>query len=225
MALQIQGNGGIVAEVDGTSYRAMRVANRPLDVGSLGHYRLSMATGTIGAALAANAELFQFRWTDATRLAVVHKVLISGGANAAATAAGLVTLDLAIARSWSAAGTGGTAATITGNNQKTRTSMGTTLLGEARCATTAALGAGTKTLDSHGIGNLVLGIGTGAITVAADLSLFPKTDLLEMDANEPHPLVLAQNEGFVIKNGATAWPASMTWALGVTVVWAEIAAY
>lgn len=225
MALQIQGNGGTVAEVDGTSYRALRVANRPLDAGSLGHYRVSMATGTIAAALAANAELFQFRWTDATRLCVVHKILISAGANVAATAAGLVTLEAAIARSWSAAGTGGTAATLTGNNQKTRTSMGTTLLGEARCATTAALGAGTKTLDTQGIGNLTFGIGTGAITVAADLSLFPKTDLLEMDANEPHPVVLAQNEGFVIRNGATAWPAAMTWGLGVSIVWAEVAAY
>jgi hypothetical protein len=225
MAIQIQGNGGIVTEVDGTSYRALRVTNRPLDVASLGHYRLSMASGTIAAALAANAELFQFRWTDATRLAVIHKILISGGANVAATAAGLVTLEATIARSWSAAGTGGTAATITGNNQKTRTSMGTTLLGEARVASTAALGAGTKTLDSQGIGNLTLGIGTGAITVSVDLNLFPKTDLLEADTNEAHPVVLAQNEGFVVKNGATAWPAAMTWALGVTVVWAEIAAY
>lgn len=225
MALQIQGNTGTIIEADGSLFRAMRVANRPLDVGSLGHFRLSMATGTIAAALAANAELFQFRWTDATRLAVIHKVLISAGANVAATAAGLVTLEMALARSWSAAGTGGAAATITGNNQKVRTSMGSTLLGEARCATTAALGAGTKTLDTQGVGNLTMGIGTGAITVAADLSLFPKTDLLEMDANEPHPVVLAQNEGFVIRNGATAWPASMTWALGVTVVWAEIAAY
>lgn len=225
MAIQLQGNGGTVTEVDGTSYRALRVTNRPLDVGALGHYRISTATGTIAAALAASAELFQFRWTDATRLAVIHKILISAGANVAATAAGLVTLEAVVARGWTAAGTGGAAGAMGGNNQKTRTSMGTSLIGEIRTATTAALGAGTKTLDSQGVGNVVIGIGTGAITVAADLTLIPKTDLLEMDANEPHPLVLAQNEGFVIRNGATAWPASMTWALGVTVIWAEIAAY
>lgn len=224
MAIQLQGNGGTVAEVDGASYRALRVANRPLDVGALGHYRISMASGTIAAALAANGELFQFRWTHASNLCVVHKILISAGANVAATAAALVALEATIARSWSADGTGGTAATLTGNNQKTRTSMGTTL-GAARMATTAALGAGTKTLDAHGIGNVVLGIGTGAITTAADLNILPKTDLLEMDGNEPHPIVLATNEGFVIKNGATAWPAGMTWSLGVTVVWAEVAAY
>lgn len=225
MGIQIQGNGGTIAEVDGTSYRSMRVTSRPIDAGSLGHYRIAMSTGTI-AALAANGELFQFRWTDATRLCVVQKVLISAGANVAATAAGLVTLELTVARNWSAAGTGGTAATITGNNQKTRTSQGTTLLGEARCATTAALGAGTKTLDSQGIGNVMRGIGTGAITTSATLNICDKIDLLEIDAPDAiHPLVLAQNEGFVVKNGATAWPLTMTWGLAVTVVWCEVAAF
>lgn len=226
MGIQIQGNGGTIAEVDGTSYRSMRVTSRPIDAGSLGHYRIAMSTGTIAAALAANAELFQFRWTDATRLCVVQKVLISAGANVAATAAGLVNLDLTVARSFTAAGTGGTAATITGNNQKTRTSQGTTLLAEARCATTAALGAGTKTLDSQGIGNVMIGIGTGAITTSHRLNLLDKIDLLEIDAPDAiHPLVLAQNEGFVIKNGATAWPLSMTWGLSVTVVWCEVSAF
>lgn len=225
MAVQVQGNGGTIAEVDGSSYRALRVRNAPLDVGALGHYRMSTATGTIAAALAANGELFQFRWTDATRLCAVQKIMISAGANVAATAAALVTLEATVARGWSAAGTGGTAATITGNNQKTRTSMGTTLLGEARTATTAALGAGTKTLDTQGIGNITIGIGTGAITVSPTLILTERMDLLEQDGIEQHPLILAQNEGFVVKNGATAWPATMTWGLGVSVVWAEVAAY
>ena len=225
MAIQQQGFSGVISEVE-SSFRALRATGRPLDHGSLGHYRLGMTSGTIAAALAANGELFQFRWTDATRLCVVQKVLISAGANVAATAAGLVNLDLVIARSWSAAGTGGTAATITGNNAKTRTSMGTTLLGEARCATTAALGAGTKTLDAQSIGNVFIGIGTGAITASHRLQLVDKIDLMEIDADMSiHPVVLAQNEGLVIKNGATVWPASMTWGLSVTVVWAEVTAY
>jgi hypothetical protein len=226
MAVQFQGNGGVIAEVDGTSYRALRVQGRPLDVGSLGHYRLSMASGTIGAALAANGELFQFRWSDATRLAVIQKILVSAGAIAAATAAGAVTIEATIARAFTASGSGGATATITGNNQKNRTSFGTTLLGEARMATTVALGAGTKTLDSQGIGNVTIGIGTAAITSAIAMPLISKIDLLEVDADlTQHPIVLAQNEGIIVKNGATAWPATMTWALGVTIVWAEVAAY
>jgi hypothetical protein len=188
-----------------------------------------MATGTIGAALAANAELFQFRFTDATRLAVIQKILISAGNNVAGSAAALVTLEAVIARAWTADGTGGATAVLTGNNQKVRTNMGTTLITSAagiRIATTAALGAGTKVLDSQGVGNYTLGTGTGAITTASKLSLIDKIDLLEVDADgSQHPVILAQNEGFVVKNGAVAWPAAMTWALGVTIVWAEVDAY
>lgn len=225
MAIQVQGNGGTIAEVDGTSYRALRVRNAPLDVGALGHYRLAMASGTIAAALVASGQLFHFRWTDATRLAVIHKIIISAGAIAAATATAAVTIEAIVARAWTASGSGGTAATLTGNNMKTRTSMGTTLVGDARIASTGALTAGTNTLDTQGIGNVTLGIGTGAITTTPNLTLIERTDLLEQDGIEQHPLVLAANEGFVIRNGATAWPLSMTWALGVTVVWAEVAAY
>jgi hypothetical protein len=201
------------------------VTVRPIDYGSLGIYGLAMATGTIGAALAANGELAQFRWTDATRLAAVMGVSVSGGANVAATAAGLVTLDLTVARSFTVAGTGGATATLTGNNQKLRTNMGTTLLGEFRIATTAALGAGTKTLDAQAIGNFTIGIGTGAITTSHRLQLFDREDLLDAAEKTLHPIILAQNEGWVVKNGATAWPAAMTWALGVTTRWAELTAY
>jgi len=225
MAIQIQGNEGNIAQVRGTNYRGIAVERVPIDHGSLGQYRLAMATGIIGAALAANGELFQFRWTDATRLAAVYKVSVSGGANVAATAAGLVTLDLTIARSFTGVGSGGATATLTGNNQKVRTSHGTTLLGEARIATTAALGAGTKTLDSHAIGNYSIGIGTGAITTANRLTLFDRVGLLDADGEGQHPIILAQNEGLVVKNGATVWPATMTWNLGITVIWAELTAY
>jgi hypothetical protein len=226
MPIQLQGLSGLVPEVDAT-FDALRVSHRPLEFNGLGHYRLCMATGTIGAALAANSELVQFRWTHATNLAVVMKILISAGANVAASAAALVTLEAMIARAWTVAGTGGATATLTGNNQKVRTSgMGTVSLGEFRIATTAALTAGTKTLDSQGIGNVTIGIGTGAITTSHRLQLIDKIDLLEVDADGSlHPPVFAQNEGFVIKNGATAWPAAMTWALGVTVIWAEVTAY
>lgn len=227
MGIQIIGNTGVVQEVDGTTFRAARTTGRPIDHGAFGHYRLAMTSGTMAAAAVAGSELFQFRWTDATRLCMVQKVLISAGANAAATAAGLVNFDLFIARSWSAAGTGGTAATLTGNNQKVRSTMGTTLLGEARCATTAALGAGTKTLDAQPIGNVFAGIGTGAITTALNLNFIDKIDLLEIDADMSiHPIVLTQNEGLVIRtSAAAAMPAGMTWGFSVTVVWCEASNY
>jgi hypothetical protein len=224
MAVQIQGNGGTLAEVDGTTFRALRVCIRPADYGSLGSYAISAVTGTLAAAIAANSELAQFRWTDATRLAAVRRVRVSAGMNVAATAAALLSLEAVIARAFTAAGSGGTALTITGNAGKLRTSMGTTLLGELRVATTAALGAGTKTLDANGIGILAYGILTGAITVTPQGTIVPLSDLYDCDNADGHPVVLAQNEGVVVKTGIIN-PAAMTWNLGVTFRWSELAAY
>lgn len=215
MAIQIQGNGGTVAEVDGTGYRAQRVTVRPLDPGSLGSYGLALNSGIMAAGLAANAEIFQFRWTHATNLCVVHKVTFGAIIGGTAFTAGAADFRLSIARSWSADGSGGTAATLTGNNGKKRASYGTTLLNAARIASTGALTAGTKTLDAQGIANLGAGVGaTAGLTIVEPGSYF-------VDPNEP-PVILAQNEGLVIL--ATV-PATGTWSFGVGVQWTESASY
>lgn len=218
MAIQFQGSSGTVAEVSGTTHRAMRTEARPLDYGALGQYRLSMLSGTMAAGLAANSEIFQFRWTDATRLGAVHLVTLDGlSGSATAFTAGFGKVDLLAARSFTAAGTGGTAATITTNNGKLRTSMGTTLLGEIRCASTAALTAGTKTLDAQAMGQLSLTFGT-----ATSVQYASQVVLLGGDDSPPHPLILTQNEGFAVR--ATV-PATGTWQFGITVHWTELTAY
>jgi hypothetical protein len=227
MALQIQGNNGVVAEVDGSTFRALRITPRPIDYGALGFYRLGMLSGTMAAALAANSEIFQWRWTDGTRFGVTYRIAISAGANVAATAAGLVAFRATIARAWSAAGTGGTRATMTGNNQKLRTSMGTSLVNDIGCATTAALTAGTKSLDAQDVGGVAQGIGTGAITTALTLPIMPLTELLNIDSSSDHPIVSAGTgggEGWVVRTGP-AFPATMTWHYFVNASWAEVAAY
>lgn len=219
MGFKITGNSGTDAEVDGTGFRAQRAVTFPLDPGSLGTYRVSLLSGTMAAGLAANSEVFQFRWTDATRVCVVERVICDGLAGSAtAFTAGFAKLDLLAARSWSADGSGGTAATITGNNGKLRTSHGTTLLGAARIASTGALTAGTKTLDSQGLGQVSFSIGTAASAIYVQ----PNTYLIGEDIGVQHPLVLAQNEGFVIR--ATV-PATGTWQVGFTVHWTERTAY
>jgi hypothetical protein len=227
MAIQMQGNGGVVAEVDGTTFRAMRVTARPINYGSLGFYRLGMYSGTIAASLAANAEVFQFRWPDASNLALVYRVTVSAGANVAATAAALGTLVMVAARSWTAAGSGGTRAVLTGNISKLRTSMGTSLVNDAGISSTVGLTAGTKTIDhaTTNMGSVAFGIGTGAITTALNLSFIPNTDLFNSELEGNHPLVLATNEGFIIRNGTVAFPGGMTWVLAVNVAWAEAAAF
>lgn len=227
MAIQIQGNGGVIAEVDGTTFRAIRVTLRPVNYGALGAYRMGAHSGTMAAALAANSEIFQFRWADVTNLALVYKVSISAGANVAATAAALGSLVMVAARAWTVAGTGGTRQVLTGNISKLRTSMGTSLVNDAGIATTAALGAGTKTIDhaTTNMGAVSFGIGTGAITTSMNLTFLPQTALFDADGEGMHPLVLAQNEGFVIRNGVVIFPAAMTWVFSVNVLWLEASTF
>ena len=218
MAIQLQGNTGTVAEVDGTNYRALRTTLRPIDYGALGAFRVSGLSGTMAAGLAANAEIFQFRWADASRVCVITSVVFDGlSGSATAFAAGFAKVDLLIARSWTADGSGGSTLTLTGNNQKLRSSMNTTLVGGARISSTAALSAGTKTLDAHAVGQYSAAIGT---TTSAQW--MPQFDLFHVDPGGETPIILTQNEGVVVRASV---PATGTWQFGVTISWAELTAY
>lgn len=217
MAIQIQGNAGTVADVDGTGYRAIRVNNRPLDYGSLGTYSVSGRTGTMAAGLAANAPVFSFRWTDPTRLCAITSVHATGAGSIVAFAAGFTNLELLIARSFTVADSGGTALTPTANNQKLRTSMGTSLVNDIRVASTATLTAGTRTLDAQPIGSL-----TSSVTATAGTPLWPPEHLYEAGENDNMPIILAQNEGIVIR--ATV-PATGTWTASFDMSWVELVAY
>lgn len=215
--------GGVSASLAGVGVEAaspLHTVSLPPSYGALGYYAISMTSGTIAAALGANSEVFQFRYTGAN-LCQVYSIAVSAGANVAATAAALLSLRAVRSQSWTVDGTGGTAATLTGNNSKMRTSMGTTALGTARCATTAALGAGTKTLDTQDVGGVSYGVGTGAITVSVPLILLPLTEIF---SGYPHPMTFATNEGFSVRSGIIN-PATMTWAFTVGVYWGEVSTY
>jgi hypothetical protein len=121
------------------------------------------------------------------------------------------------ARSFTASDTGGTSILPSGNQNKQRTGlMGTTLLTDARISQTATLTAGTRTKDAQALASLVAGVPA----VAGQQILLPYP-IFDQRPGE-HPLVLAQNEGFVIE--ATV-PATGVWFFGVKVDWVEIAAY
>jgi len=199
------------------STKAARVTPRPIDYGALGIYSLSVQTGTMAAGLAADAEIFQFRWTDASKLAIVYRVVCEGAGGITAFTAGFTKMQAFIARSFTVAGTGGATATLTGNNQKLRTSMGTSLVNEIRIATTAALTTGTKTLDGQGIGGII-----GSTTATAGAVLIPPGYLFDSNTMLVQPVVLAQNEGVVVR---VTVPATGTWTGGVTITWAELTAY
>lgn len=226
MAIQIQGANGTIAQVDGATFQALRVANKPYDY-SVGHYRVSVVTGTLAAALAANAQVYQFKWTDATRLGIIFRVrtrFLPLTLFTAATLTDATSFDAVMARSF-AAGGGGTTLTLTGNNGKTRTSMGTTLA-VINVSTTAALTAAT-TLDSQPFAQSIRKANRVNPAAATEETIPPTFDGLEYApdvAAGEHPIVLATNEGFVIRN-RTVWPAAGTGILLVETVWGEGTAY
>lgn len=220
----IVGNGGVAGEVDGTTFRAFRGTPRPVDHGSLGAYAYGGFTGVLPAALAANSEIFQFRWTDATRYAVIRKVRFSSCVSTTFFAAGVpAQIDLVKSTSWTVAGTLGTAISPAAL-LKRRTSMGSSLVasGDMRIATTAALGAGTKTLETLSLSTIAA---AGPITASLNGTIVaPGTILWQAEVGDgEHPLVLAQNEGFSIRSVAV--PATGTWTAAINIDWAEVSAY
>jgi hypothetical protein len=224
MATQIVGNvnNATAAEVEINS-KAQRVVLRADDPGSLGWYRLAATNGTtaMAAGLAAAAEIFQWRNGNASNLIILRKIEFSAGNSATAFTAGAVTFNLFRATSFSANGTGG-ATFLPGTGNKLRTSFGSSLMtagnnSDIRCATTAALTAGTKTNDAVALASF-----QGAIIATAGTPITPgKVVFLEQRGWE-YPLTFAQNEGFSIQ--ATV-PATGTWFFEVTVLWEELASY
>ena len=232
MAIQLQGNGGTVAEVDGTTYRAFRTTARPIDYTTGGSYRHAIRSGTIAATLAANGIIYAFRWGD-TSLAVIHRIRAQLFANIAFTAAfNDMSMYAKIGRSYTASHTGQTAGTLTGNNAKLRTSMPTSKIatnGDIRIANTAVLGGGTVTEDTDPFVYSIVGK-PNVVNVATGTEFLAPQPMVTLDY-EPdmgdgvHPLVLAQNEGFLIHNGPVVWPAAGTGVLVVQVNWSEVAAF
>lgn len=223
-AVNIMGSGGEVVKASGTAFNGLVVNVKPADHGTLGAYSWGGFTGILPAALAANSEIFQFRWADATRFAVIRKVRISCSVSTTFFAAGVpVQIDMVKATGWTVQGTGGTGYTIAAL-LKRRFTMGSSLIvsGDVRSATTAALGAGTKTLETVALSSLAA---PGPITASLNGQIIPPGTILwqaEVGDGE-HPLVLSQNEGFVIRSVAV--PATGTWSCALNVDWAEVTAY
>lgn len=221
------GIGARVGMGAGTVWTPMHTASGPISVGAGGGYRLSMTSGTMAAALGANSEIFQFRYvTAATRVCVVHGISVSAALitppAVGVVAVGPLVFRAAHARAWTAAGTGGTRATMTTNNQKQRTSHATSEVNDIGICTTAALVAGTKTLDAQDFGSVVSSMYFDL--AAGDVSgvLIPKTNLLgDFTGGLAFPATYANQEGFAIRIGA-AFPATMTWVYTVDVAWSEV---
>lgn len=219
--IKLQGEAGYTPEVEQNS-KALRVVQRPQDLALGGHYKVSALTGIMAAGIAGASEILQFRWLSTTHNAKIDRVRLRAAVLGTAFTAGTVTFAMTIARGWTVVGTGGGVVTATGNQLKLRTSQLTSQMataseanGSIRVATTAALGAGTKTLDSAPVGSFIAGVpNTAFIDMLAGHNgiLFEKLPGQE-------PITLAASEGFSI---ITTVPATGTWTAHIEVDWREV---
>lgn len=237
MAVIKDGLGGTGLLAVDTATDAARVQDRPIDVGSLGAYQISYTSGTMAAGLGAAAPIFSVRWGDATRTMLVRRLAFMAQNAGTAFTAGLTTFDMIVARAFTVSDTGGAAVVLTTNQAKKRTSFGSSLVTDMRGSTTATLSAGTRTLDT-----LPMVTAFGAVQATATNFVFfpadngPMTaaaiaatgnygacpaDLWYPEIGNSWPLVLVQNEGFIVR--ATV-PATGTWRFSIQLEWAEVSA-
>lgn len=216
---------GVSAEVEPT-FKAARFNAKPYDYQQwgtggitriLGHYR---AIGsTVAGLLAANAVLGAFRYTDPSSFAVITRMSASVTVATAVTAQRTDPITMTVARAYTAMdATNATVVNLTGNNNKMRTLMGTSNAQFNVTSAVAGLSGGTKTLDSGPMEHMSLqnlvAIGSG----------MPVTDLYNILHLGAHPLVLANNEGFIVSWGATAL-ATGTAYVTIAIDWCEVATF
>lgn len=236
MAIIQDGAGsGVLASVGGGDAKSLQTVNRPIGGTSLGAYRVAVSTGSLTAVAAATGTagtLFSLRWGDATRLAVITLVRARIRANVIFPTNQLLGTDIIVVRAFTPSDTGGTAVTPAAAMQKMRTSMGNSLMTDMRVATTAELTASAgRTLDTRAISVNQGMAHTASVTAAASPgapamttpAVIETTFKPEVGHGE-HPLVLAQNEGLLVRNlvllGATG-----TAVCDIEVSWSEVSAY
>lgn len=235
MAIQIQGAGGSIVEAGAFAAEGLHTIQKPQDYGALGHYRGVLTTGTMAAGMAANGELVQMRWVDATRFCIIFEVSVLEFRNiTTAFVAGVFTFNVIRSTAWTADGTGGGAVSVTDPQLQVRAAtMGASLFSTGfRLATTAALGAGTKTLDTLSMGACFGNVGSTpaiaqyyipAVTTPVIGGSAQGIELMHPDIGAgEHPVVLAQNEGISIRGTV---PATGTWIASFLVKWAEVTAF
>lgn len=227
MAIIEGGTSGTLAEVGQAAASAQHVTLRPTGPSAtLGSYCIAATSGTLAAALAALAQVFYVRWTDATRFMVVHRCKLSFQCLTPFTAATLTDFgfDLIKVTAVSAGGGGTDLGAIA--KTKMRATMGASLLDTAglmRISTTGNLTALT-TVDGSSIAQSIGDAQRVNPAAGTEEQRVNNPTLLYQPGPTEYPLTLAQNEGLVLRNRAV-WPAAGTGIIQVELAWSEVAAY
>lgn len=188
MAVQQQGFSGVVDEVDAT-FRARRISIRPPEI--INWNSISGVSGLL-TAVAAAGPVFSFR-NSGTNLIMVRRVAVGFVTTTAFAAAQGLYYNLIKANAFTVSDSAGTAIYTAGANKHRNSFTNIASAPDVRIASTAALTAGTRTLETAPLSTVC---GTSN-AVGASM----QTSLIFSHDPGDYPLILAQNEGFVVTNG------------------------
>lgn len=218
--IQSGANSTNLMSVDPTFAAAHMTLRPPEQTGS---YQIAAISGAV-TGVGAGSPVFSVRWAPGTgALCLINSVSVSATVTVGFTAAQELEYGMFVARGFTVSDTGGTQQVLSGANQKMRTNMGTSLFsagGDMRISSTAALTAGTRTLDSQPMN--ANSFWSPAATAGSNLSNV-NIALFDRQPGE-YPIVLANNEGMVINN-VLAMGAGGVVRLVVYVNWTEVATY
>jgi hypothetical protein len=212
-------DGTTLAKAD-NALDALRVCSYPAELTT--KYLLTMYSGALTGVAAGTANpVFAFRQIDSASVIVVKHIGIGWVTTTGYTAAQYQDFAVVAARSYTVSSSGGTAWSGASDNGCVRTSFSAPTNVDVRIANTAALTAGTFTADG---GNIVLGQ-AGCYNAAGTAGGYipPSTSLVDFVPGD-YPLVLAQNEGFIIYP-VTAMGAAGVGTLTVNVEFLQTASY
>jgi hypothetical protein len=167
--------------------------------------QIVMQTGALTGVAASNSTgtVFSLRQIDSASVLMIQRIGIMWVTTTGYTAAQYQDFGFSVARSFSVSDSGGTAWSGVSDNNSFRTSFPGFTNIDMRIATTAALTAGTRTVDSNFMG--LAGCNNLAATAGGTI---PLTWVFDQIPGE-YPLILAQNEGIVM------WPGVAMGAAGV----------
>lgn len=225
MGIQTLGKSGDIAEAGLRDYNAgaaVHVQAKPLQWGSLGHYRTNHRC-VLANTQAANSRLFEIRNTHATNLIVPTRLILKWLQTGTHTAAIEDSLDVFKVTGFSAVDTTNT---VTPTASAKRGSMsaapgGAALRGVTVAGAAAGMTGGTLTKDGNSIGQLPQWLLAAMPT--ASTAMVQLNDLFD-DVNGTHPFVLAQNEGIIIENRVLLGAAAAS-SVYIDFSWAEVTAF
>jgi hypothetical protein len=221
MAVIDGGVSGALLGVGVESQSAAHFTAKPDPVGALGHYKTSHRFVMVNSQ-AANSRVFELQNAHVSNLIIVHRIRVEWIQTAAHTAAILSSLDIYRATAFSAVDTTNT---VTPSISKLRTSFGAAGANIRGCTVAgiaAGMTGGTLTKDTAPLEQfslwLLAAVPTAGPTVQIDN--FYQADVM----NGESPLILVQNEGFIIENRVVLGAAAGS-AVQISINWSEVAAY